>query len=586
MKRLNHPNLVKLHAVIEDPEEGKAHLVMQYVDNGPIGKVAPDNTCRPLPFTLALKYMAQVARGLEYLHSQNIIHRDMKPENILIGSDDTAYLLDFGVSSIISDRNRPAGMVGTMSFFSPELLASHSALEQYGKESDVWAFGVTLYCLLFGKLPFTGHTGPELMRAILMDELVIPDYFPEVTHQLSQEQNAVDLGVQDDCPFLSRHSSQLQHQHHQAGAKVPVPQGLKLVIRGLLSRDPSGRLALRTFRHNAIVRRPERYRETLPTLNSKNGAGMLRRRNSHRVNDTHPLKDLPPTEVIPPKPEDCERVVVDAGAIFPQIDGIGHHEELEGHRNPSKPDAAPIEAGDPLSTADAAVREKHPDNSSSSNSSASHSSDPRCLSQTADSFLMSFTPEAALNARAAEMTSDELSGAITQCNVVLHHGTGRSTMGFDEVSSPLSMVNAIIQVTGPSSRQGEQQQSRSTLRAPERQEEAPDAVLPEAEGGMTEMKDAPPGVALSLPFQRQSVPQAGSREGVGRDLLQQQALDGPARQIPSVDSPSLVGAPHPPHPPRASSAFLPPAAAVQIDVGLGVSHFVRRLRDRIVDSRY
>ncbi len=255
MKRLNHPNVVKLHAVIEDPEEGETHLVMQYVDNGPIGKVAPDNSCRPLPFTLALKYMAQVARGLEYLHSQNIIHRDIKPENILIGSDDTAYLSDFGVSSIVADGDGPAGVMGTMSFFSPELLAAHSALEQYGKESDVWAFGVTLYCLLFGKLPFTGRTGPALMRAILMDELVIPDSFPDV--ERIPETTSVPFLQNDISLFLQRHADAASCAFTEE--KKRVPKELKLILLGLLDRNPTTRLSLRSFRRAPVVRRPDRF---------------------------------------------------------------------------------------------------------------------------------------------------------------------------------------------------------------------------------------------------------------------------------------------------------------------------------------
>jgi serine/threonine protein kinase len=89
MKRLNHPNVVKLHAVIEDQQEGQTHLVMQYVENGPVATLKPDGTCTPLPLGFALHYMGQVARGLSYLHHCGIIHRDIKPENILIGRTTT-----------------------------------------------------------------------------------------------------------------------------------------------------------------------------------------------------------------------------------------------------------------------------------------------------------------------------------------------------------------------------------------------------------------------------------------------------------------------------------------------------------------
>jgi serine/threonine protein kinase len=151
-----------------------------------------------------------------------------------------------------------------MNFFSPELLASNTAIEQFGKESDVWAFGVTLYALLFGKLPFTGKTGPVLMRAILMEELMIPDFFPVLKQESvayhhsgsSPSGSVAPAFMKDPCPFLSRHLEELEPFSHQP---ILVPEALKDLLRGLLLRDPAGRLSLRAFRRSEIARHPQRW---------------------------------------------------------------------------------------------------------------------------------------------------------------------------------------------------------------------------------------------------------------------------------------------------------------------------------------
>jgi serine/threonine protein kinase len=238
MRRLKHNNVVKLHAVIEDPQEDQIHLLMQYVDNGPIGKATNDFNYHPLPFPLAMHYMSQVALALEYVHSQGIIHRDIKPENILIGSDDTAYLSDFGVSSSLLDTSS-GEVMGTVRFFSPELVASNSAIERFGTESDVWAFTSTLYGLLFGTLPFTGGALPTLTRAIMEEELVIPQYFPRCPHELDSY-----FATGDSLPFLHRHRQLIED--FQTGLTA-VPQKVADCLRALLHRDPAERMSLCTF---------------------------------------------------------------------------------------------------------------------------------------------------------------------------------------------------------------------------------------------------------------------------------------------------------------------------------------------------
>ena len=211
MKRLRHRNLVRLHAVIDDIVDGQCHLVMQFIENGPIATIKRDGTCNPVPVDDALHYMIQVSAGLDYLHRHNIVHRDIKPENILIGHDKMAYVADFGVSAVVDEDAMPLKKAqGTMSFFSPELIDDATAAATYGKESDAWAFGVTLYAILFGKLPFQGWNAPSIIRAICNAEVTFPE-------------------------------------------GSTVPKSVEDLVRALLDKNPSTRLTLKTFRAKAKV---------------------------------------------------------------------------------------------------------------------------------------------------------------------------------------------------------------------------------------------------------------------------------------------------------------------------------------------
>jgi serine/threonine protein kinase len=126
-------------------------------------KLDPKNP--PLPFveSRALLYFRQLFLAVEFLHFHHIIHRDIKPDNILKYSQDVIKVADFGVSHIFDQADTVTKTAGTPMFFAPEACDSAQC---NGLPLDVWAMGVTLYCFLFGDLPFMGSALPEVYECI------------------------------------------------------------------------------------------------------------------------------------------------------------------------------------------------------------------------------------------------------------------------------------------------------------------------------------------------------------------------------------------------------------------------------------
>jgi tRNA A-37 threonylcarbamoyl transferase component Bud32 len=155
MKKLDHPNIVKLYELIDDPEVDKLFIVMEYV---PGGAVMNGNILQtPISEEIVWKYARDIIVGLDYLHFQGIIHRDIKPENILRADGDVLKIADFGVAGIIDDVNKDEKMiqntVGSPAFLAPEVCSGNA---YYGKGIDVWAVGATLFNMVFGHPPFIG----------------------------------------------------------------------------------------------------------------------------------------------------------------------------------------------------------------------------------------------------------------------------------------------------------------------------------------------------------------------------------------------------------------------------------------------
>lgn len=109
------------------------------------------------------------------MHSQGVVHRDIKPDNLLLTEDDVLKIVDFGVSEMFEkpDRMMTSKAAGSPAFLPPELCqARHGDVP--GKPADVWSMGVSLYCLKYGRLPFKRDNVLEMYEAIRTEELQIP----------------------------------------------------------------------------------------------------------------------------------------------------------------------------------------------------------------------------------------------------------------------------------------------------------------------------------------------------------------------------------------------------------------------------
>ncbi len=160
LRRLNHPNIVKVLATLE--EEGQHYLVMEYVGGGSLADLLRRQP--QLPVAQVISIGLELSDALSRAHHLDIIHRDIKPGNILLAEDGTPRLTDFGLAHIGSyPALTGAGQVlGTFHYLSPEACAN----QPLDARADIWSFGVVLFEMLTGRLPFDGDSPIEIIHAI------------------------------------------------------------------------------------------------------------------------------------------------------------------------------------------------------------------------------------------------------------------------------------------------------------------------------------------------------------------------------------------------------------------------------------
>lgn len=174
MKKLNHPNLVQLIEVLDDPTEDSLYMVMEMCKKGVVMRVDMNLEAKADPYAeeTCRLYFRDLILGIEYLHAQGVVHRDIKPDNCLINHEDVLKVVDFGVSEMFSKDSQmlTAKSAGSPAFLPPELcIVKHGDVS--GKAADIWSMGVTLYCLRYGSIPFRKDQIFDLYNAIKNEDV-------------------------------------------------------------------------------------------------------------------------------------------------------------------------------------------------------------------------------------------------------------------------------------------------------------------------------------------------------------------------------------------------------------------------------
>jgi len=169
--RLSHPGIVHIYDVDEDSTTHTAFIVMEYVAGRTLDQRVADSGPARLPTDLALNLVQQIAEALDYAHSQEIVHRDVKPSNIIVTEEGCAKIADFGIAKLaFGEVTIPGQILGTPAYMSPEQLNG----KPIDGRSDLFSLGVIAYWLLAGEKPFAGDTLTTVSLQVLSKDPTPP----------------------------------------------------------------------------------------------------------------------------------------------------------------------------------------------------------------------------------------------------------------------------------------------------------------------------------------------------------------------------------------------------------------------------
>ena len=189
---LDHPNI--LHVYDQFQEATTYHIILEYCPNGSLSQVIKKGLLNSHDILVA--YMKQITEALCYCHSQNIVHRDIKPQNILIDVSGRPKIIDFGISMRVNPGDEVEVFSGSPPYLAPEVLIEQSH-DPY--KADVWSLGVTFYCMAVGHLPWPDNQEKVMHEAIEQAQFVIPASVPQDVNELICAMLAVEAA---DRPSL------------------------------------------------------------------------------------------------------------------------------------------------------------------------------------------------------------------------------------------------------------------------------------------------------------------------------------------------------------------------------------------------
>ncbi|MEM8964436.1 MAG: serine/threonine-protein kinase, partial [Acidobacteriota bacterium] len=167
---LNHPHIVTIHDVVEDPNTGVFFIAMEYVKGTDLKRLMKRQGRLPLGFVIDV--VAQIAEGLDYAHAKGVVHRDVKPANIIITADKQAKITDFGIARVNASNLTVEGqLLGTPNYMAPEQIQGR----EVDHRADLFSLGVLLYELITGTKPFAGENLTVVTHRIVHGEFEPPD---------------------------------------------------------------------------------------------------------------------------------------------------------------------------------------------------------------------------------------------------------------------------------------------------------------------------------------------------------------------------------------------------------------------------
>ncbi|HZU19591.1 MAG TPA: protein kinase [Gaiellaceae bacterium] len=217
---LSHPNIVTI--IDRGDHEGRQFIVFEYVDGENLKRLIERRG--PAPVATTLELGIQIARGLSFAHQQGLVHRDVKPQNVLLNGDGQAKVTDFGIARSLDVKHgmtQTGTVLGTSDYIAPEQAQG----QQVGEHTDVYSLGVVLYELLTSEVPFPGENFVAVaMRHINEPPPTIRDKRPDVSPRLEAAvRRAMAKQPEERFPTMADFGRELQaclDELHAAGTVV------------------------------------------------------------------------------------------------------------------------------------------------------------------------------------------------------------------------------------------------------------------------------------------------------------------------------------------------------------------------------
>uniref|UniRef100_A0A1A9Z488 non-specific serine/threonine protein kinase n=1 Tax=Glossina pallidipes TaxID=7398 RepID=A0A1A9Z488_GLOPL len=225
LKQLKHKNVVALLDVLYNDEKQKMYLIMEYCVGG-LQEMLDSAPQKKMPLFQAHRYFRQLINGLEYLHSMRVIHKDIKPGNLLLTLHETLKISDFGVAEqleLFAANDICLTGHGSPAFQPPEIANGFEAFS--GSKVDIWSSGVTLYNLCTGLYPFEGDNIYRLLENIGRGQWQTPDWL----YKLDEHLATLILGMLQFDPDKRytiqqiRQDSWFMSAPEEKGPPIPIP---------------------------------------------------------------------------------------------------------------------------------------------------------------------------------------------------------------------------------------------------------------------------------------------------------------------------------------------------------------------------